>query len=589
MNTTACPLDCYDACCIEYINHKLKAIKDGHTQGFLCPHINHYNQHEVIQQPRYKGKEITIKEALLILRDMLNESKTDEILHYRGSGNFALMQEVVDHFFASFGATLTEGSLCDSAGEAGIINGRGSNKNMPLSEIQKSEVVIFWGRNPHTTSSHILPLIKDKTIIVIDPIRTKIAKMAKLHIQLKPHSDMLLAMLLSRFLFIEGSCDEKYLEEFASEYEEYYELTQSIRIKATLEDIDVTLGQVGDLLSFLKNKKVAIVCGVGMQKYRDGADVMRAIDAFALMLGIFGKEGSGVAYLGNSKECILSPFNTKAKRVSKVDTKFENYKTVFIQCANPLSQMPNSIRVKESIKKTKNIIYFGLYENETSKIADLIIPAKSFLHKDDIRTSYSHNGMMFMNKLVDSAYGISEYDLSAYLCKEFNIKIDTQDNYLTHFKNFAIRKIDGLYYVQNRKEIPYKDGFDTEDGEFVFLEEIDTKNTKNENFYLITSKSPTSLNSQFYRDRYIYIHPSLGFKDAEILKISNKNGSVELKVKLCDDIRKDCILIHSGTKGVNNLTTSKHSFEGKCAIFQEDKVSVSKLKDTCIVKNKSIL
>ena len=55
---TACPLDCYDACVIVHEDKKLKALKDGHTQGFLCPHLNHYSKYETIQTPRYKGKEI---------------------------------------------------------------------------------------------------------------------------------------------------------------------------------------------------------------------------------------------------------------------------------------------------------------------------------------------------------------------------------------------------------------------------------------------------------------------------------------------------------------------------------------------------
>ncbi len=199
---TACPLDCYDACSIVYSEGKLKGLDSGHTNGFLCPHMNHYSSYKNIATPRYNGKEISLDEALTILTKMLKESKKDEILHYRGHGNFALMQEVTDHFFSSFGATLTDGTLCDGAGEAGIIEGRGSNKNMSMSEIAKSDVVIFWGRNPHATSSHLLPLIKDKIIIVIDPLKTKIAKMADLHIQIKPHADLYLAMLLSRFVYI---------------------------------------------------------------------------------------------------------------------------------------------------------------------------------------------------------------------------------------------------------------------------------------------------------------------------------------------------------------------------------------------------
>ncbi len=578
LEVTACPLDCYDACILEYKNDKLKGLKNGYTQGFLCPHINHYSQHQVIKAPRYKGKEISLSEALYIFEKMIEESKPNEILHYRGSGNFGLMQEVLDHFFISYGATLTEGSLCDGAGEAGLLMGRGSNKNMPISEIKKSEVVIFWGRNPHTTSSHILPLIKDKIIIVIDPIKTKIAKIADLHIQLKPHTDLYLAMLLSRFLFIEGNYDEQYLEKFASEYEDYYELTQSIRIKATLEDIDVTLGQIGDLLSLVENKRVSIVCGVGVQKYSDGADIMRAIDAFGLILGVFAKEGSGVAYLGVSKECILSPFNTKVKnKVSKVNTDFKEFKTIFIQAANPLSQMPDTNRVEKSIKYSENIIYFGLHENETSNIADLVIPAKNFLCKNDIRTSYSHNGMMFMPKLQESDDGISEYELSKYLCEKFSIKIDSEENYIKYFKSYAEKKENNIYHVKNRENISYVNGFDTQNKNFLFLDEIETLHIKNDDLYLITSKSPTSLNSQFYRDKYVYLNASLGFKNEEIVKISSKYGCIKLKVKICNDIRDDSILIYSGTNEVNKLTTSKHSYDGKCAIFQEEKVILSKI------------
>ncbi|MCD6190550.1 MAG: molybdopterin-dependent oxidoreductase [Sulfurimonas sp.] len=574
-NLTACSLDCYDACAVVYDEGKLKALKDGHTQGFLCPHLNHYSKHETITMPRYKGKEISLDEAKVKLKEILESSNKNEILHYRGSGNFALMQEVTDHFFSSYGAVLTDGTLCDGAGEAGIIEGRGSNKNMPLSEIAKSDVVIIWGRNPHTTSSHLLPLIKGKEIIVIDPLKTKIAKTADLFIQIKPHSDLYLAMMLTRFFHIHHDCDEEYLNERASEFEEFYELTQTIRIKAVLEDIGVTLGQLGELLELVNNKKVAIVCGVGIQKYLDGSDVMRAIDAFAVTLGLFGKEGCGVSYLGNSKEGIISPFNSKAKRVSKVNTEFSDFKTVFIQGANPLSQMPDSQRVKESISKVENLVYFGLYENETSEIADLIIPAKSFLYKDDVRTSYSHNAMMSMNKVQESDSGISEYDLSAYLCKEFRIELESQEFYLKHFKNFSVQRMDGCLVVEDREITPYRDDFDTDDGEFLFLEEFEAHNAKNEQLHLITPKSATSLNSQFNREEHVYLHSSLGFVNESEVIISSVNGTVTLRVKNSNDLREDCVLIYSGTRGVNNLTSSKHSFDGKSAIFQENRVQVT--------------
>jgi anaerobic selenocysteine-containing dehydrogenase len=559
-----------------YENEKLSAHKEGHTQGFLCPHMNHYRDFETIQTPRYKGEEISLEKALDILKNILSSCEPSEVLQYRGNGNFGLMQEVSDHFFASYGATLTDGNLCEGAGEAGIIKGRGSNKNMPLSEIEKSEVVIIWGRNPHTTSSHLLPLLKGKKLIVIDPVKTKIAKIADLHVQIKPHGDMRFAMLLSRFLHIESGCDEEFLEEYASEYEDFYELTQSIRIKATLDELDVTLGQIGKVLELVRGKKVAIVCGVGIQKYADGADVMRAIDAFAVYLGLFVKEGCGVAYLGNSKEKIASPFETKAKRVSKVNADFSKFKTVFIQGANPLSQMPDTLRVQESLKSVENVVYFGLYENESSERADLIIPAKSFLYKDDVRTSYSHNSMMLMNKVEEINVGISEYDLSAYLCTAFNIELKSEQEYLTHFKSHGIQKINGCFEVETREAIPYQNGFDTSSKEFEYLDEIELDNTPDEKLFLITPKSARSLNSQFKREEFAYVHSALGFEEDESVTISSVNASVSLRVRHDDNLREDCVLIYSGTKNLNNITSSKHSYDGKNAIYQENKVEIKR-------------
>jgi len=48
-------------------------------------------------------------------------------------------------------------------------------------------------------------------------------------------------------------------------------------------------------------------------------------------------------------------------------------------------------------------------------------------------------------------------------------------------------------------------------------------------------------------------------------------------VSINDDLRSDCVMIYSGTRGLNNLTSSLHSYEGKCAIFQENRVTIEKI------------
>ena len=122
--TTACPLDCYDACRI-VIDDKGKIKGDkAHsvTRGYLCPNLNHFHEQPRLIQPRWKGQEISLDEAIEILVKSLRETKPDQTLYFRGSGNVGVMQRACEHFFASYGAVGTSGSLCDGAGEAGVLD-----------------------------------------------------------------------------------------------------------------------------------------------------------------------------------------------------------------------------------------------------------------------------------------------------------------------------------------------------------------------------------------------------------------------------------------------------------------------------------
>ena len=576
--TTACSLDCYDACSVDVVDGKLKGSAHPYTHGYLCPHLNHYDQHERITTPRYKGEEITVPEALLLLEEAcVKVSAPSQVLHYRGHGNFGLMQEVTDHFFANYGATLTDGSLCDGAGEAGVLEGRGSNKILIPEQIEKSEVVIVWGRNIHTTNAHLLPFLKNKTVIVIDPVKTKMAERADLFVQIKPKGDLYLALMLSRFAIINDMQDDAYLEEHATEHDEFYELTQTVRIKAVLDNIDVSLGEVGKILELIKGKRTVILAGVGIQKYRHGADVMRAIDSFGAIMGLFGKEGCGVNFLGSSKEGIKTPFTTKAKTkpVAKGSADFGRFELAFVQGANPLNQMPDTNRVQASMAKNPFVVYFGLYENETSEVADLVIPAKSFLEKNDMRTSYAHHALLEMPKVVESDVGVSEYALTAQLCHAFDIDIDSELTYLEHFRMYGEASEEAVL-VTGRKALPYVEGFDTDDEEFCFLEEYELAPDSEKDLFLLTIKSAKSLNSQFNREEKVFLNSSHGFGEGERLVLRSDNGELILEVAIDERLRDDCVLVYSGTKGVNLLTDSRLSYEGKNAAYQENKVRIEK-------------
>ncbi|MFA7070453.1 MAG: molybdopterin-dependent oxidoreductase [Sulfurimonas sp.] len=180
--------------------------------------------------------------------------------------------------------------------------GRGSAKNMPLDELKSSEVVVFWGRGLESLSKESLAHLDDKTIVVISSSENPLSKSANLHVKLEPKRDFELALMLCRFLYIENSHDELFTQKYATNLEDFYELTQNFRVKMTLDRVGVSLGTLGELLSLLQNKKVALLCGEGLYGHKDSEDTLRVIDALAVMLGLFGKKGCGVNFLCDTTE-----------------------------------------------------------------------------------------------------------------------------------------------------------------------------------------------------------------------------------------------------------------------------------------------
>ena len=383
---TACGLDCYDACKIVVEEGRFPKIagdaEHPSGNGALCTLLNKSIHNEVrLEKARVSGVEVSLGEAMEAVHHAFKKKKA---LLWRGSGNMGVMQEVTNLFMQSVQGHLTKGSLCDGAGEAGIIEGRGVNKGLPLEQIRSADSVIIWGRNVTVTNAHMMPFLEGKKIVVIDPVKTAIAKKADLHVQLQPRTDHHLAIVLARLAFMEDSQSTEWLEKFAPTYEGFSDLTQEQDLGSMLDYIGTDLDEIGRVLNYLRKQKVVFLVGTGVQKYSMGASVLQAIDSLAAMLGLFGKEGCGVHYLSDSKLGFVNPFEVSCKRVSKVVTKFSDFDTVLVQGGNPAESMPDTTRVCEELEKVEDLIYFGLYENETSKRAKIVIPAKNFFEKEDV-------------------------------------------------------------------------------------------------------------------------------------------------------------------------------------------------------------
>jgi len=542
-----------------------------------------------IEKARINGKEVSMEEAMQAVAEAFKDKSS---LLWRGSGNFGFMQEITNLFMEKVKGSLTRGTLCDGAGDAGIIEGRGVNKTLPIEQIKKADTIVVWGRNVTVTSPHLIPYLKDKNIVVIDPIKTQIAKMADLHLQVSPRTDYYIAIILARFIFMEDSEDTDWMDEFAPEYKDFYDYTREHRIKAILNYIGISLNDMGQVIDFIRDCKVVFLVGAGVQKYSVGSYTLHAIDSLAATLGLFGKEGSGVSYLSNPKLSFDNPFMVSCNRVQKATTDFSKFDTVLVQDGNPAETMPDSNHAKENLKKVKNLIYFGLYENETSKMANIVIPAKNISEKQDIIFSSVHEYLEKMHVSEDSRMGISEYDFSKTLFDIFGFEgLESEEYYLDIWLGQCKKDEDGHYLSPAYRDLPYEEGFgEDEDDTFEFIEDYeddfvntkkftryrkeDQNKAKDETYWLLSPKSNKDLNTQFKRDNKVQLHADIGYVEGDKVRIHSDHGEYEFIVKINEDVRPDCALITSNTIGVNYLTPSMISDDGDGACYQEVKVKI---------------
>ena len=561
-NKVACPMDCYDACQGQMYDGNIKGSKENFvTNGKLCVNFANLLKEENLQNSLFQGKTISLDESLNILLDKLKSTTPAKTLFYTGSGNLGLMQSSTKKFFTQYGSTLTKGSLCDGGGGAGIEAGRQNVINPPIQKLIDADIIIVWGRNFSVTSSHMYNLVKDKTFVTIDPICTDIAKKSKIHMQINPKTDYELALLFTRFAHMQDLEDRDFIEEFGTGADWFFDISRNRPVVSYEATTGVPLSQVNDFFDLIEGKKVAIMLGLGVQKYFEGAQIMRCIDSFAAYMGYHKQDAGGVWYLSDSAYGYKKQFEIKGsnKKVSVAKTDFASFDLVFIQGGNPAVSAPNSAKVKEGLKKSF-VVYFGTTLNDTCEYADLIIPSSSFLSKKDVRLSYGHEFKAISEVVVPkNENSISEYELANYLLEKFNFdKLKDEDEVIS-------------YYANHKPDL--KD-FDT----FEFIEEVEIeplyKDKTSDNFYFITAKSKNSLNSQFTKDDFVYLHSSTNFKDDDNVTISSKYGSAKFTVKINDDIKSDCVFLFAGNKNANYLTPFDEDESSNSAMYQEVLVEI---------------
>lgn len=561
-NKVACPLDCFDTCEAVLIEGKIRANKEHFTtRSKLCVNFAHLLNERFLDKAYVNKDEVSLSKALSTLVDKLKTTPSSKTLYYKGSGNLGVMQSSPKKFFEAYGSVFTKGSLCEGAGDKGIVMGRGKNVNPPIEKLLNADVIIVWGRNFSVTSAHMYDLVKDKTFITIDPMSTPIAKKSDVHLQINPKTDHELALLLTRFAYMDDMEDESFIQECGSGADWFFDLAKSRPLVSYENTIGVCLKDVAKVMEIIKDKSVAIMMGIGVQKYYEGANIVRAIDSFAAYIGVHNKQAGGVWYLGDSGYSYESKFAVNpAKRVSLPEVNFSDFDVVFIQGANPVVSAPNTKRVIEGLKNTF-VVYFGTTLNDTCEYANIIIPSTNFKAKKDVRLSYGHEYKALSYAIeTKQNNSLSEYEFLQFMNEQFGFDaLESEEEIVAYYANKSVEDHSSL-------------------DRFEFLEDLEINSLyegkKEDEYYFLYMRRKENLNSQFIPDNHLYMHPHSSYEEGSEVRVRSLYGEAVFIVKHSSDLKEDCIATYSGNRMANYLTSHKSDEEASSAIFQDLLVTV---------------
>ncbi len=317
--------------------------------------------------------------------------------------------------------------LCHASTVTGLAMTLGSAAmSNNLSDILKANVIFIIGANP--TENHPVYGARIKRavrkygakLIVADPRKIELAKMADIHLQHRPGTDTALISAMMKVIIDEKLYDEDFIKQRTKGFEE---LAQS------LKDLDIdwaaeVTGVPKDLIvkaarMYATAERAAILYAMGITQHANGTMNVAALADLAMMTGNFGKEGTGVNPLRGQNNvqgaCDMGALPNVFPGYQKVEDenvrkRFEEFwgvplppkagmaltdmfmhpekiKAMIIMAENPAVSDPNSKHVEEFLAGLEFYVSMDLFMNESNRFAHVILPAASAFEKDGTFTN----------------------------------------------------------------------------------------------------------------------------------------------------------------------------------------------------------
>ena len=674
---SVCPHDCPSACALAVerideatIGRVRGAEGQSYTQGVVCAKVARYaeRQHHPdrlsvpLRRIGDKGRgrdafvpvswddaldEVAERLTLAVQRD-----GSEAVWPHYYSGTMGLVQrDGLQRLRHAMRYSRQHSTICVALVDAGWYAGVGQKRGVDGREMARSDLIVVWGGNPASTQINVMSYIaqarreRGARLVVVDPYRTATAEIADLHLAPLPGTDGALACAVMHVLFKEGYADRTYLARYTDDPEglEAHLRTRTpewaARITGIPEDRIVEFARL-----YGQTKRSFIRLGYGFSRSRNGAMQVFAVSCLPAVTGAWQCEGGGALYSQHGLaqldrrliegSDLLDP-STRILDQSRIGPILTGDKcdlgdgppvtALFIENTNPMVVSPDSGRVRQGF--ARDDLFVCVHEQfltETASMADIVLPATTFLEHDDIYTAGAHTFLQIGRAVVTPyAECRSNHEVQCALAKRLGAR----------HPGFEMSALEMIEHTLSASGLPapdqfeegvwhdcwpgfetghFLDGFPHADRKFHFRADwaafrrdhaqmpafpdhvaaIDDGDHERP-FRLIPAPSRSFLNTSFNNTPSslaregrptAMIHPkalaALGLADGDRVRIGNKQGSVVVHARAFDGMQKRVVIAeglwpnHAFEEGIgiNLLTSADPGLPGGGAVFHDTSV-----------------
>ncbi len=313
-----------------------------------------------------------------------------------------------------------------------------------IKDIQFTDAILLIGANP--TAAHPVTgakirqaALSGKTLIVLDPVETELAKLADYHLPLRPGTNLAVLNMMQYFIIKAGLVDQQFIDERCEGAKEFLARIDELDIDAMAEvsELDRDLVEKA-AIAYAQASNAMSFHGLGVTEHSQGSKTVMQIANLAMLTGNIGRVGVGVnplrgqnnvqgaadmgcqphqgaGYLPmdnvanqeyySDKYQVQSPTTTGKKIPEMFDAAISGeLKALWIVGEDVVQTDPNTSHVLKSLQNLELLVVQEIFFSETAKLADVVLPGSSFLEKSGTFTN-GERRIQKVNAVVDPLKG----------------------------------------------------------------------------------------------------------------------------------------------------------------------------------------